>query len=155
MTSIPKSYLSSLNVPIGSSHATFCDSDSDSESDDGDFGEESGEDTDIDVLNLAYSSTEGVDDTLEEWFATIRRDPLRRARRLVSFLRASGQRKEGLRELIKRGNESNLFIGRKDGNLAVVTIPQLELLKDVKTRWDSVYFMLRRLRQLRPVGFSW
>ena len=28
----------------------------------------------------------------------------------------------------------------------------LQLLRDVKTRWDLVYTMLERLRQLRPVS---
>jgi hypothetical protein len=33
----------------------------------------------------------------------------------------------------------------------VVQVPNLGLLRDVKMRWDSVYMMLERLRQLRPV----
>jgi hypothetical protein len=26
------------------------------------------------------------------------------------------------------------------------------LLRDIPTRWDSIYFMIRRLRQMRPVS---
>jgi hypothetical protein len=39
-----------------------------------------------------------------------------------------------------------------DGKRVVVQVPELQPLRDVKTRWDSVYLMLRRLRQLRPVS---
>jgi hypothetical protein len=65
------------------------------------------------------------------------------------------QRKEGLRKTITQGNESNKFIGKDDkGKPVVVKVPELELLRDVKTRWDSVYMMLERLRQLRLVRLS-
>ena len=33
-----------------------------------------------------------------------------------------------------------------------VQVQHLQLLRDVKTRWDSVYYMIRRLRLLRPVS---
>jgi hypothetical protein len=39
-----------------------------------------------------------------------------------------------------------------DGKRVVVQVPELQPLRDVKTRWDSVYMMLQRLRQLRPVS---
>ena len=77
------------------------------------------------------------------------------ARRVVQFLRSSDQRREGLRKFIEDGNSRGWFTGKDDdGKRIVLHIPQLELLRDVKMRWDSVYMMLERLRQLRPVGFS-
>jgi hypothetical protein len=174
MTSTPNSYLSSLNVPAGSSHVTCCDSDEGSDDDDSDKGSDDGdldkdfddgssdegsladnpEDTDIDDIELAGSFDDQGDEELERWFAAIQRDPLKRARRLVSFLRSSSQRKEGLSNLIKKGNASHKFIGVDKGKHFVITVPQLELLKDVRTRWDSVFLMLQRLRHLRPVGLS-
>jgi len=33
-----------------------------------------------------------------------------------------------------------------------VTLRPLQLLRDVKTRWDSVYFMIKHLRYLHPVS---
>jgi hypothetical protein len=36
----------------------------------------------------------------------------------------------------------------------VVQVPMLQPLRDVKTRWDSVYMMVRRLRALQPVSSS-
>jgi len=151
VTSIPKSYLSDLKVPIGSDYASR---------DDGLDGNDSDEGLDnpkpshtVDPLRLADSFKSKGDPELTRWFLGIARDPLRRARKLVNFLRSSGQRKEGLRDAINKGNATKWFSGKdEDGNHIEVQVPQLELLKDVKTRWDSVYMMLERLRQLRPVS---
>lgn len=149
-TPTPKSYLSDLKVPVDSNHVTLDDSDDEADSDD----EDSGFDCDIYESQLAESLDGREDPVLERWCSGIRRDPVRRARKLVNFLRASDQRKEGLRKAIQDGNKSNEFIGKdKKGKPIVVQVPELELLKDVKTRWDSVYMMLERLRQLKPVRF--
>jgi hypothetical protein len=129
--------------------------------DDGDPDEGSDEDSDedsyVDDVELSDSFNSQGDDELEEWFAAIQCDPLRRTRKLISFLRSSSQRKEGLTDIIKEGNASNRFIGPNESgsDLVVFKVPEVQLLKDVKTRWDSVFLMLRRLRQLRPVGLSW
>jgi hypothetical protein len=156
MTSTHSSYLSSLRVLVGSNHVACHDSDEGSDVDESDGGsDDPGEGSDVDEIELPDSFKHREDSALGQWFAAIRRDPLRRARKVVSFLRSSPQRKEGLRNLIKEGNESNQFIGEDKGKLVVLKVPQLELLKDVRTRWDSVFLMLQRLRQLRPVSFSW
>jgi hypothetical protein len=176
MTSTPESYLSSLKVPVGSSHAAYCDSDSGSDNGDNDDGLDAGgdnsgwvdgasdgelddgndgdEDSYINELELADSFNDQENFELGEWFTAIRCDPLKRARKLINFLRSSTQRKEGLSDLIEKGNASNRFIVQEKGQLVVCKVPELQLLKDVKTRWDSVFLMLQRLRQLRPVRLS-
>ena len=84
--------------------------------------------------------------------AGIKRDPLRRARRVVRLLQSSDQRREGFHWFIQDGNQRDWF-SIKDGRKRVtVQVPELQLLRDVKMRWDSVYMMLERLRQLRPVS---
>ncbi|KAH9021416.1 kinase-like domain-containing protein [Lactarius pseudohatsudake] len=46
-------------------------------------------------------------------------------------------------KFILDGNKSGLFaIKEKDGKHVEVDVPDLELLRDVKTRWDLVYMML-------------
>jgi hypothetical protein len=91
----------------------------------------------------------------KEWLEGIKRDPLGRARKLVRFLRSSDQRKIALQDMIAEGNDKGYFF-TKDSNgkrsSSPVKVPELELLRDVKTRWDSVFLMLRRLGLLRPVS---
>lgn len=142
MTSTSKSYLFDLNIPADSNYATHDDSDGESDDDDDDI------DFDDDfALELADCYEEG-----EKWAAGIKRDPLRRARRVVRLLRSSDQHREGFRRFIQDGNQRDWF-SIKDGRKRVtVQVPELQLLRDVKMRWDSVYMMLERLRQLRPVS---
>jgi hypothetical protein len=68
-------------------------------------------------------------------------------------LRSSDQRREGFRTFIELGNSRNWFKDPRDDK-SVVQVPMLQPLRDVKTRWDSVYMMVRRLRALRPVSSS-
>lgn len=153
-TSVSERFLSELNVPIDSDRV-FCDdpegdSDDDIDSVDGDvdFGD------DVSELELD-SAFDATNSELQKWFSGIKRDPVKRARRMVRFLRASDQRRQGLQDFIKTGNEQGWFSQRTDdGKKTVVKIPNLQLLRDVKTRWDSVYLMLERLRKLRPVSLS-
>jgi hypothetical protein len=87
----------------------------------------------------------------EEYITAISHNPIARARELVRVMRASGQRRKAFELVIEDGNQKNYFIDRASGKS--VRVCQLQLLRDVKTRWDSVYFMLHRLRELRPVSF--
>jgi len=95
-------------------------------------------------------STQINTDELKEWFFNLKRDPVNRARKLVRTVRASGQRKEDLLAMIRTGNQTGMFRDR-EGNPA--TIKELQLIKDVKHRWDSMYFMLSRLQELRQVMY--
>jgi hypothetical protein len=89
MTSTPKSYLSELKVPFDSNYP-LCD-DSGDESDD---ISTDADETEI-ILTDAYDRKSRDDSTLQSWFAGIKCNPLKRARKLVRFLRSSDQRREG------------------------------------------------------------
>ncbi len=183
VTSTTKRYLSDLGVPLDSNLATCDDSDDSSDDDDSDDGSDDDDpdsddddsddgsddddsdnkldDGDVDLdrvaakLGLAKDYDVKGNHKLRRWLIGIQRDPLSRARRVVRLLRSSDLRREGFRDFIKDGNQRGWFIGKdKDNNRITIEVPQLELLRDVKTRWDSVYMMLRRLRQLRPVSSS-
>lgn len=146
VTSVSKKYLSSLKVPFVSNRMSCGDSDDDEDDEDIDPDSVIGE-LEIDDLYNARGNIQ-----LKEWFAGIKRDPLRRARRIIRLLRSSDQRRDGFQKHIQDGNREGWFFGRdKDGDRCQVTVKELQPLRDVKTRWDSVYHMLGRLRALRPV----
>jgi hypothetical protein len=86
----------------------------------------------------------GRTQTFEEAFSA---DPIGRCRRLVVKLRSSGQRRDDFNNWVKTGNEKNWF---KIKNKAV-KLPHKELLRDVPTRWDSTYQMIKRCIEMRPV----
>ena len=78
------------------------------------------------------------------------RHPIALACAVVRAVRGSGLRREGLKEVIRNGNEKKWF---KDGG-KTIKVEQNQLLRYVRTRWDSCYHMLLRLRELRPVSAS-
>jgi hypothetical protein len=79
-----------------------------------------------------------TEQTFEEAAA---RDPVGLARRLVRVLRASNSRRVAFQASLKIGNEKKYF-----------DLKPLELLRDVATRWDSTYLMIKRLIHLRLVS---
>ena len=84
----------------------------------------------------------------KDWKTAALNKPISLGCRAVRGLRASGQRREAFSETITEGNTKKIFI---DASGEDVTVPHVALLHDVDTHWDSVYFMIRRLRMLRPV----
>jgi hypothetical protein len=140
-------------INICSSHivaALALDSDS---SDSGSLDDESDDDDidsnyDGDFLNSDEPKLADIHDSAD-WSEGIKRDPLGRARKLVRFLRSSDGRRTELRNVIKAGNAAKLFkVTGDNGERIPVIVDELHLLRDVKTRWDSVYMMLKRLREL-------
>lgn len=78
-------------------------------------------------------------------------DPISLARAVVRAIRGSGTRREAFEEIIEAGNAGGWFM---EGHPPKTTkVEQRQLLRDVQTRWDSVYWMLNRLREMRPVCF--
>lgn len=69
----------------------------------------------------------------------------------VRVIRASGLRCNEFRDIIQIRNEKSWFNGPAG---KVEHVPELELLCDVDTRWDSTFAMINRLRALRPVSNS-
>ncbi|KAF7372646.1 hypothetical protein MVEN_00127700 [Mycena venus] len=85
--------------------------------------------------------------------ATRRAGPIRRARKTVTFIRKSGQRCDQLLDIIKEGNTDSLWTQVVVANNRAVSEPTVlavvTVLPDVKTQWDSVFYMLRCLRYLK------
>jgi hypothetical protein len=86
--------------------------------------------------------------TNQSYADAVARDPIALGRAVVRAIRASGSRREAFDDVIVTGNAKNWF---KDGGETIQVKP-LQLLRDVSTRWDSVYYMINRLREMRPVS---
>lgn len=69
--------------------------------------------------------------------------PLKKVQGIVSALRASHLRREGLCSSIEIGNRENEYEGKK--------IPNLALLREVETRWSSTFLLIDRVLEMYPV----
>jgi hypothetical protein len=105
--------------------------------------------SDIPKLTLNDEQLDVLDDEVRTLYTGLKRDPIKRARRIVRIVRSSDQRKQAFKKVINTGNHSGWF---RNHDNEVIELPDLELLRDVKTRWDSVYCMIERLLVLRPVS---
>jgi len=75
--------------------------------------------------------------------AALEADPVGKAHSLVTVCRSSGQRRSELSEIIIKGNEEEIWPKRK---MRVV-----QLLRDVETRWSSLYNIVGRVIELYPM----
>ncbi len=76
-------------------------------------------------------------------------NPIGAAHAIVRSIRASGTHRKAFDSIIKSGNEEGWF---KDTQSSEETkVKHVQLLRDVWTRWDLVYHMLKRLHDMRPV----
>jgi hypothetical protein len=79
-------------------------------------------------------------------------DPISLGRNIVRGIRSSGQRRLNFEQTIEDGNQKGWF--RVGNPPTALQIRRLQLLHDIKTRWDSIYFMIKRLREMRPVCYT-
>jgi hypothetical protein len=107
------------------------------------------------LTNLDLQDDDTADDLLSNASAIQvagSNDLIAKARQFVRTMRASDQRKETFKQVISDGNECGWF---RAADSKVIQLRPLELLRDVKTRWDSVYEMMHRLCAMRPVRQSY
>ena len=153
-TRISKQYLETLNLESDGdlvySNIDDDDGDDDDDDDDDDDRRSFARGTDIPEFTFDEGQLDVLDDKARALYIGLERDPIKRARRIVRIVRSSDQRKQAFKNVIKTGNLSGWF--KSHDNKKVIELPDLELLRDVKTRWDSVYYMIDRLLLLRPVS---
>ncbi|KAF5378856.1 hypothetical protein D9615_006941 [Tricholomella constricta] len=77
-----------------------------------------------------------------EYLDALQSDVVAAARKLVSACRSSGQRREDLKDTIETGNLTGIFSAK---GIRVVA-----LLRDVDTRWSSMFLMIDRVLELYP-----
>ena len=98
----------------------------------------------------SVKALENDDDNPEELTGTAdtNEDPIACVRKIVMAIQSSGQRREAFLTWIKTGNTNGLFIFQGKP----VQIQPKQLLRDVRTRWDSTYEMITRCIEMRLVS---
>jgi hypothetical protein len=128
------------------------DDDDDNDNNDNDNNDDNDNNNNDDNNNSNSNTNNDDDDDNDEPLATslvpTGRNPVVLAHLVVRVIRASGMHHDTFNEVIKNGNSNQWWKG-PDGKPFI--IKQLQLLQDVRTRWDSMYLMLNRLRELQPV----
>ena len=92
------------------------------------------EQTDFDVVPFLGGAE-------QDYQQAVKRNPIALCCSIVQAIRASGKRRDDFQEIIRTGNEKGWF-----------DLPELQLLHDVKTCWDSMFLMIRRFCMLQPVS---
>lgn len=85
----------------------------------------------------------------DDYVAAVAGHPINKAREMVRNIRSSGLRRDEFAKITRSGNAEGWF---RDRSGAVIKVPERELIRDVPTRWDSTFFMMNRLRVMRPVS---
>jgi hypothetical protein len=80
-------------------------------------------------------------------------DPIALGHNVMQVIRAFEKCHEAFHEVIENGNVRGWFVVGKPPKQNTITIKPKELLRDVVTKWDSVYHMLNRLCKMRPIRF--
>jgi hypothetical protein len=76
-------------------------------------------------------------------------NPIGAAHAVVRSIQASGTCRDAFNSIVKNSIMDGWF---KDSQPSeATTVGHVQLLRDVRTRWDSMYYMLERLRKMRPV----
>ena len=84
-----------------------------------------------------------------KYIEMVQTDPIRLGRDVVRAVHSSGQHRSHFRQTILSGNEQERFTNDIGD---IVKLPVVQLLRDVKTCWDSMYYMINCLRALRQVS---
>lgn len=101
-----------------------------------------------DIPDRDWMDQSGREIDRDAYIGALRQNPIKRARQIVRAIRASSLRRETFTKSIQNGNEMKMWVNEEGTH---VDIPEHELLRDVECRWDSIYTMISRLQEMRPV----
>lgn len=102
--------------------------------------------TNLDPNPPPNQATKVVVDYAKEYRKALLDDIISKVRRFVTTCRASGQRLKKFLDIIREGNKAGGF-----GNPKIL-LRVIGLLKDVDTRWSSIFMMTDRFLEQLPVN---
>ena len=101
------------------------------------------------VINATSNMAGDEDSNLSSSDGAVPSNPIDQACMVVWVIWASGQCQLAFNCTIINGNKEGWFT---DSTSKIVKVKPLQLLRDVCTRWDSIFYMLTRLLEMRPVS---
>jgi hypothetical protein len=107
------------------------DNDSDNNDNNNNNGHLVSQEPDVPELTLDAEKLSILDGEACSLYTGLKHNPIKRARRIVSIVCLSDQRRQAFKDVINTGNQSGQF---RSHNNKVINLPNLELLHDVKTR---------------------
>ena len=99
-------------------------------------------------FNAALPPVVPAEQTYEEAYD---RDPIALCRCTIRAIHASGLRRDHFHEMICNGNTKGWFKLPENAN-ETIKVLEVQLIHDVRTRWDSVFRMIHHFRELWPVS---
>ncbi|KAF9231412.1 hypothetical protein BU15DRAFT_7981, partial [Melanogaster broomeanus] len=81
----------------------------------------------------------------DSYVDSVHTDPIGCGRDVVYTIHSSGQHRIAFQQTILSGNEQERFVNDTGD---IVKLPVVQLLRDVRTRWDSTYYMINHMRAL-------
>jgi hypothetical protein len=106
--------------------------------------------TDTDLITISEAWTDAFPDNeaRKAYAEAVGLDPIEMGCNIVQAIRVSGLCRDNFMDTVKTGNIKGWF---KSPAGEAQQVPELELLRDVRTRWDSTYMMINHLCALHPV----
>jgi len=127
------------------------DTDEEDDEDEGGYIGDTDEDEDDDEgeTDTVIVSKYVEEDELLNWFKAVKRNPVNIARKFIRTVRASTQKREEFQMTITIGNQTKAFKDEEDN---IIRVKEVQLLRDIKHRWNSLFMMLECMKELQPVS---
>ena len=109
-------------------------------------------DADFAAVSDAWVNALGNVVNKDKYIEALQHDLIVLGHDIVRIIRSSSLHHEGFGNTIVTGNQMSWFTNEEG---EPIQLPILELLHDIKTRWDSIYYTINQLRTLRQVFYMY
>ena len=107
--------------------------------------------TELELVDAEFDpSLPPRDPDLQTYDEAVAWDPIALCHAIICVIHASGQRLDLFTATIIDGNVKGWFVSPTNPH-QIIKVPELQLLCDVRTCWDSIYFMIRWCCEMHQV----